>query len=249
MVDVAGLQELLDSIIKLCSPRQLAMLETTSKFFSEQVNVEAICETRLKDISRAKALVPVRKCVHRSQLAKCLLVDCGWLLKGHRPSSALTDSVDKHATQLLKRRWDVCVGGSALLGCACMALHCGGILLLPPPAGLMKDGARCCTSSMHNPRLLPRCVWLPSEKRHTRHKQHSSAAGSCHLSLAACHGDKVCCVLPTSCCRPPHWHLVPITRQPYWWRLMTSGTIRTLCTLGAGVGRRVPMDSQSTRGR
>jgi hypothetical protein len=69
--------ELLSSIVDLCTPRQLAMLETTCRYFyatpsvdpkcmdsnyaaKPRLNVEAICEGRLAEISRAKGLQPVR---------------------------------------------------------------------------------------------------------------------------------------------------------------------------------------------
>lgn len=54
--------ELAETIINICTPRQMAMLQTSCRYFTTKLNLETTCERRLKEISRAKGLAPCKRC-------------------------------------------------------------------------------------------------------------------------------------------------------------------------------------------
>jgi hypothetical protein len=54
--------ELFDIIIDQCTPRQMAVLETTCRYFAQTVDLQGLCQRRLKDVSRARALEPRQRC-------------------------------------------------------------------------------------------------------------------------------------------------------------------------------------------
>ncbi len=54
-------QEIFDDILQLCTPRQLAMLESSCAFFTRTQVIEMLAEKKMKDVPRAKGLMPNRK--------------------------------------------------------------------------------------------------------------------------------------------------------------------------------------------
>mmetsp|Transcript_26924 Transcript_26924/g.58797 ORF Transcript_26924/g.58797 Transcript_26924/m.58797 type:complete len:634 (+) Transcript_26924:184-2085(+) len=130
--DISGLwgllpEELIETVLKLCTTQQLGMLQSTCTYFHSSRLIERIAKQRLKAVPRARGLKPYKK-EHESHLALLHFVNC----QSAAAAQATAVACGAHHTAALLIRRDQCmdsesnsVSGSAGSGCSAKDMrHC-----------------------------------------------------------------------------------------------------------------------------